>query len=210
DKTGDAFAKLEVDVTSALAVVAGAEAIKVRQSQEGVPIEDRSRVARFDRTEEAFDGGFRFTLGSGWTLAPEVQQTTTWFVRDQGQRNSTSLAGLLAVSFSRPQFYLNLVGGYREGDPKESTFPHYATPVGSFFVSYFVRPWLEIRPYGRRRVAYSVDLVNPYYFQMLAGGTINIQVANRILLKGVGAVGQNKYTVAQFVPGEQNQVVRLD
>ncbi len=183
-KTGHAFAKVDVDLSSGFALFVDAEGAQVRESQQGVPIPDRSFVQRYNRTDEAIAGGVRYAAGSGWTIAPEVQYTTTRFVLSPEERNNTSLGYLLGVSFNRPRFYLNLVGGYREGRPYQgSAFPDYATPVGSYFVSYFIRPWLEVRSFGARRVAYSIDFVNPYYFGMGVGGALNIQVASRVLLK---------------------------
>jgi hypothetical protein len=64
---------VDVDLTSALACFAGAQAAKVEESQQGVPLPDRSVVARYTRTDEAIEGGFRYALGSAWTIAPEVQ-----------------------------------------------------------------------------------------------------------------------------------------
>jgi len=208
-KNAHFFGRLDVDLTSGLALFAGADGARVRETQQGVPLPDRQFVARYDRTDESVQGGFRYNSGSAWTIAPEVQYTTTRFVLTPQERNNQSYGYLLGVSYNRPRFYLNLVGGYREGRPYQgSSFPNFATPVGSYFLSYFVRPWLELRSYGQRRVAYSIDLTNPYYFGMQVGGALNIQVAPRVLLKGFGGVGQNKYPIAQPVGG--SQVNRLD
>jgi hypothetical protein len=207
--TGHVFARMDVDLTSGLAFFAGAAGAKDKETQQGVPLPDRSFVARYNRTDEAIQGGFRYTLGSTWTFAPEVQYTTSRFVLTPGERNNQSYGYLLGVGYNRPRFYLNLVGGYREGRPyQDSTFPNYATPVGSYFLSYFVRPWLELRSHAYRRVTYSVDVTNPYYFGMQIGGDLNIQVASSILLKGFGTVGQQKYPIAQPVGG--SDVNRLD
>lgn len=197
------FARTDVDLGTVAAVFVDAEADKVRESQDGVPLQDRNQVIRYNRTDEALAGGFRFKLGSDWTITPEFQYTVSRFVVTPDERNNTSTGYLLGVGYNRPRFYLNLIGGYRSGDEYNSTFPHYATPVGSFFTSYFVTPWLELRTFGVRRVAYSVDVVNPYYFSMQVGGTANIQVASRILLKGFGLTGQAKYPIAQPVNGEE-------
>ena len=208
-KTGHAFAKMDVDLTSGFALFVDAEGAQVRESQQGVPLPDRSFVQRYNRTDEAISGGVRYIVGSGWTIAPEVQYTTTRFVLSPDERNNSSLGYLLGASLNRPNFYLNLVGGYREGRAYQgSTFPDYATPVGSYFVSYFIRPWLELRSFGSRRVAYSVDIFNPYYFGMGIGGGLNIQVASRVLLKVFGGVGQSKYPIAQPFGG--SEVQRLD
>jgi hypothetical protein len=213
-KTVHVFAKTDVDLGSGLAVFVDAEGLKVEETQQGVPLQDRSQVARYNRTDEALGGGVRYTIGS-WTFAPEVQYTTTDFVIQPDQRNNKSIGYLLGVNFNRPRFYLNLVGGYREGDPWEgSTFPHYATPVGSYFLSYFIRPWLELRSAGSRRISYSVVVTNPYYYAMQIGGSINVQVHPRILLKAVGDVGQHWYPIQQEVteipPTAPQFVNRLD
>jgi len=208
-KSARLFARTDVDLGSGFAAFIDAEGLRIRDSQEGVPLDARSGVIRFNRTDEAYSGGVRYKFGGGWTLTPEVQYTTTRFEVTPEQRNNQSVGYLLGLGYSRPRFYLDLVGGYREGDSYQgSTFPHYATPVGSYFVSYFITPWLEVRSNGERRVSYSLDVVNAYYYQMDIGGTLNIQVHPRILLKGFGLTGENKYPIPQPVGGTDLQ--RLD
>jgi hypothetical protein len=65
--------------------------------------------------------------------------------------------------------------------------------VGSFFVSYFLRPWLEIQGYGARHVAYSLDIGNPYYFANNIGGGVNVQVGPNVLLRTLATSGENRY-----------------
>ncbi len=208
-KTGRVFARVDVDLTRTLAVFSELEGVEVRESQQGVPLPDRFPVSKYNRTDEGVLGGFRYNLGSAWKIAPEVQYSTTRFVLTPEERNNTSLGYLLGVGYDRPRFYLNLVGGYREGRPYQgSSFPKYSTPVGSYFLSYFVRPWLELRSFGQRRVSYSVSFSSPYYFANHIGGGLNIQVLPRVLLKGFGSTGENKYPIAQSFGG--SEVKRLD
>jgi hypothetical protein len=204
EKSVFVFAKLEVDLTKRISFFGGGEGQEVRQNQTGVPLKDRSNVERNNRTDDAFNGGLRFSLGSAWTIAPELQYTTTRFVETPDERNNESIGYLMGASYTGNKFYLNLIGGYREGKPYQgSTFPSYATPVGSFFASYFLRPWLELRGYGHRTVTYSITVTNPYYFGNLIGGGLNIQVLKQVLLRGFGETGENKYPILQTVAGAE-------
>lgn len=208
EKTADAFAHVEVDLTHKLGLFLGGEAERVRQTQENPVSPGEVNVARNDRTDQAYDGGLRLALGS-WVIAPEVQYTNSQFVLTPEERNNTSTGYLLGVSYNQPKFFLNLIGGYREGEAFQgSTFPAYATPVGSYFVSYFLRPWLEIRTYGARRMSYSISSTNPYYFSNSIGGGLNIQVLPRVLLRGYAETGENKYPIPQ--PVGPVEVQRLD
>jgi hypothetical protein len=211
-KTVNVYADFDLKLTGTLSFFTEGDGLKVRDTQPGVPLEDKSLVQRYNRTDKAIEGGLRYSFAPGWTITPEVQYTTSDFEFTPEERNNTSLGYLLGLHYNGDRFYVNLIGGYREGDEWNSTFPHYATPVGSYFVSYFIRPWLEVRSDGQRRVAYSVDIHNPYYYNMLVAGVLNIQVHPRILLKGFGGVGQNKYPIPQPAAGVIGapEVQRLD
>jgi hypothetical protein len=100
----------------------------------------------------------------------------------------------MGINFNRPSLYINFIGGYREGRSwNGSSFPDYAEPVGSFFVSWFARPWLEIQGYGQKHVNYSLNVSNPYYFAEGIGGGLNVQVAPIVLLKAFATTGTNDY-----------------
>ena len=117
-------------------------------------------------------------------------------------RNNKSRAYLLGVHYERPSFYVAISGGYREGKPRDrSSFPEYATPTGSFFVSYFPIRWLELQTYGRRVVAYSISAVVPYYFENQIGGGVNFQPIERLLLRGYATTGPNQYPKPELVGG---------
>jgi hypothetical protein len=109
----------------------------------------------------------------------------------------------LGIHYDRPQFYVNLSGGYREGRPRGvSLSPRYSTGTGSFFVSYYPLHWLEIQGYGRRRVEYSLTSTNPYFFENRIGGGVNVQILSRILVRGFAEAGPNNYPLPQIVNGE--------
>ena len=194
NKTENVFGNIDIDVTRRISLFGGAAAQKVSQTQLAPPPPDQLPAQFNDRTDEAFQGGVRFAVGSDWKLAPEVQYTTSNFVLNPDERNNTSMGYLLGIGFSRPSLYINFIGGYREGRPwNGSSFPEYQEPVGSFFVSYFLRPWLEIQGYGAKHVTYSLNIQNPYYFADNIGGGLNVQVSPSILLKAFAVTGQNDY-----------------
>jgi hypothetical protein len=194
--------RLEIDVTHRITFFADGGAQKIREKLQSAQ-EGPLHVDRYNRTDSAVEGGLHYSLGVAWTVSPEVQYTTTQFVLTPEQRNNKSLAYQLAVAFNRERFYLNLVGGYREGRPFQgSLFPSYSTGVGSFFASYYLRPWLEVQAHGQRRVAYSIDVINPYYFGDQLGGGFNIQVLPRALLRTFARTTQIRYPIEQMIGGE--------
>jgi hypothetical protein len=194
NKTESVFGKVDIELTRRLFLFGGATAQKVQGDQLEAPPPDQLPAAFNDRTDEAFQGGFRFDIGANWQVAPEVQYTTSNFVLQKDERNNTSTGYLLGVSYDQPRLFVNVIGGYREGRPwNGSSFPTYSEPVGSFFVSYFLRSWLEIQGYGYKRVSYSLNVSNQYYLSDNIGGGINVQVGPHILLKALATTGDNRY-----------------
>ena len=201
-KTVRGFGRLEVDLTSRLAFFTGAEAQRVRETQEELPPTPGFDVRRYNRTDEAAEAGFRYTFGTAWDIAPEVSYTRSDFELNPEERNNESLAYLLGIGYNRPRLFIRIIGGYREGRPYQgSSFPEYSTGVGSFFASYFVSPWLEAKSYGRRYVAYSADNVNPYYFSNNIGLGLNVQVHPRVLLKALAETGDSRYPIPVLFQG---------
>jgi hypothetical protein len=66
-----------------------------------------------------------------------------------------------------------------------------------------------LQTYGHRRVAYSISVIQPYYFDNKAGFAANIELFDRVLLKGYVEDGPNTYPEAEPVPGE-GLVKRVD
>ena len=105
-----------------------------------------------------------------------------------------------------------------DGEAWAATF----TPDGTFnkFAGHdqlvgFIQQWKEKMSGGNRRhwntnlrIVPSKDGASASVFLMLVGGGLNVQVASRVLLKGFGGVGQNKYPIAQ--PSGGVDVQRLD
>jgi hypothetical protein len=203
------FGNLDIDLTRRIALFGGAAAQKLRQEQLALPPPDQLPAVFHNRTDEAYQGGFRFNIGSSWQIAPEVQYTTTNFVLEPGERNNTSTGYLMGIGYNRPALYINFIGGYRQGRPwNGSSFPEYSEPVGSFFVSYFPRTWLEIRGYGEKSVDYSLSTTNPYLFHDSIGGGLNVQVHPSILLRAFATTGENDYPFPVIFEGEPEK--RID
>jgi hypothetical protein len=196
-KTRDASGGLEVDITRSLIFFGRGEVQRVRYSPEGQP--SGFDVQANDRTESVARGGLRYRISPRWDASGAFEQTWSDFLRDGHLRDNQSRAYLLGVHYDRPQFYLNLSGGYREGRSRGgSLFPEYSTGTGSFFASYYPLRWLEIQGYGRRRVAYSLTTTNPYYFENRIGGGVNVQILSRILVRGFADAGPNNYPLPQL------------
>jgi hypothetical protein len=202
-QTGTNFiGRLELDLSTRWSLFGQGAVQKVEYEQkEGPPVQNIG-VQLNNRTETGARGGIRYHLSSYWNVAGLVEKTWADFDLTPQIRNSESTAYLASVHFDRPRFYLNLVGGYREGTGDDAqAFPNYATGVGSFFASWFPIRWAEIQGYGHRKISYSIDILNPYFFENRIGGRLNVQIGNRILLSGYGEVGPNNYPRAQPLDG---------
>ncbi|HEY2798052.1 MAG TPA: outer membrane beta-barrel protein [Thermoanaerobaculia bacterium] len=199
-RTQDASGGFEVELLKRLTFFAKAEGMRVRYDTNGQLPGDPVNLN--DRTDTSIRGGPRYYLTPEWSVSAAVEQTWSDFVNDPETRDNQSRAYLLGVQYTRPRLYLNLSGGYRTGDPRDSsTFPAYSTGTGSFFASFFAIRWLELQAYGHRRVQYSLTSDNPYYFENRIGGAINLEVLGRVLLRGYGEAGPNQYPVGQAENG---------
>lgn len=198
----DGSGGVEVELWRRFSIFGRAEIERFRYSTEGqLPGE---RLDLNDRTDSAVRGGPRYLLSPEWSVSAAVEQTWSDFVRSGETRDNQSRAYLLGVQYSRPRFFLNLSGGYRRGTERDgSTFPAYSTGTGSFFASFFPIRWLELQGFGRRRVSYSLSTSNPYYFENRIGGALNLQVLDRVLLRGYGEVGPNSYPIAEIQNGSE-------
>ena len=94
---------------------------ETRETQELAPPTPGFDVTRYNRTDDAVEGGFRFALGSAWDIAPEVSYASSHFELTPEERNNESLAYLLGIGYSRPRLFLRIVGGFREGRPYQGS-----------------------------------------------------------------------------------------
>ncbi len=198
-----AVARLELELSAKWSLFGRGEYQEVNYDQiQGPPLQDIGVILN-DRTSTAGRGGVRYHISPEWSVALLGEGTFSEFDITPNLRNNTSTAGLMSLEYNRPRFFVNLVGGWREGKGEDSDyFPDYSTGVGSFFLSWFPISWIELQGFGHRSVTYSITLENPYYFENRIGGKINIQVGSRVLLRGYGLTGPNNYPRAQLVDGE--------
>lgn len=194
-----ATAKFDLELGSRLALFGQGVYQDVTYEQiEGPPVQEGG-VPNNDRTGTGIRGGLRYGMSPDWNVGVVAEGTFSDFEFQPEFRNNSSTAILASVEFNRQRFFLNLLGGYREGTNADSIFPRYSTGVGSFFVSYFLISWLEIQGFGHRSVSYSISEFNPYYFENRIGGKLNIQLGNRVLISGHIGVGPNNYPRAEPV-----------
>jgi hypothetical protein len=196
----DGSGGFEINLLNKLAFFAKAEGQRSRYSTEGQIPGDPVNLN--DRTDTSVRGGPRYYVTPDWSISAAVEQTWSDFVNQPLLRDNQSRAYLLGVQYVRPRLFFNLSGGYRTGDPRDgSIYPSYSTGTGSFFASFFALRWLEFQAYGRRRVQYSLSQDNPYYFENRIGGGINLEVLDRVLLRGYGETGPNQYPIGQVNNG---------
>ena len=189
----DGKGALEVNITGPLFVFAGAEGERLRfePPQGSVDVND---VGSLNRDEKAGRAGVRYVFSQHFNISAAVEGTRTEFVETPEFRDNQSAAYLIGFHYDRPRFFLNMSVGYRQGKSfNGSLFPDYGTVTGSYFISFFATPWLEIQPYGHRNIDYGLAVDSPYFFDTRNGGAVNLRVHRRVELRGYGETGTNDY-----------------
>jgi hypothetical protein len=201
---------VDVSLTRSLSLFAEGGYEQVRYTQyAGPPIQD-AQVKLNNSDNSEIRGGLRYRISEDWSVTAAAEEVQSNFQFDPELRDNRSIAYLGGIFFNRPRLYINAMGGYREGLANNgSLYPEYQTGVGSFFVSFFPLRWLELQGYGHRKVDYSIAVLQPYFFDNKVGGGANIELFDRVLLKGFVEDGPNTYPVAEPVEG-QGQVLRVD
>lgn len=200
--------KFEIELTRALSAYAEGELQRLDFRLAGGEPVLFVDVEEFDRTESLARAGlrYRFSEHADLSLASELTQSN---FEKTPERDNRTTAILLGIFYGRPRVFLNLVGGYRQGRPfGNSVFREYSSVSGSFFVSFFPRPSLELRLHGSRRPVYGGTAEAPYFLETKGGLTLNVQVFRSLLLRGFGEYGTNDYDF--LVPVGDGFVERRD
>ena len=201
--TKSAKGNVELDLTRSLSLIAAGGYEEVRYTQyAGPPIQD-VQVKLNNSNDSEVRGGLRYKITDNWDVAGVVEEVRSTFEFQPELRDNQSTGYLGSLTFNVPRLFINAIGGYREGRTLDgSAYPEYQTGVGSFFVSFFPLRWIELQTYGHRRVAYSIQVIQPYYFENRIGAGANIELFDRFLLKGFVEDGPNTYPEPVPVPGE--------
>ena len=192
----------EIDLTHHFSLFAGGGYQQVRYTQySGPPLQD-AQVKLNNSTDTEVRGGIRYHFNDNFSVAALVEQAWSDFEFESETRDNTSRAYLGAIFFNRPQLFINVIAGYREGLPNNgSLYPEYQIPVGSFFVSYYPLHWIELQGFGHRKVQYSISVLQPYYFDNKVGFGANIELFDHVLVKGLVEDGPNTYPLPEPVGG---------
>lgn len=199
-----ASARTEIDLTRRVALSAGADVQRIDYQLVGEDPLLLTDVEDFERSEGAVRGGLRFQVARDFDISAVFEATLTDFLKASDRDNQTR-AYVLGLHYSRPRLFVSLIGGYREGEPyKDSEFEPFQTPSGSLFLSYFLRPNLELRLHGSRGILYSIfeETGNQYYVQTRGGGGLNLQIGRRVLLRSFAEFGTSDYNDPILVQGE--------
>jgi hypothetical protein len=201
-----AAGKLEVGLTRALSLVANATLDVARyapESQVGSP--DPIDVTVYDRTDTSALAGLRLRVNSWLDVTGGAQGTRAEFVQDPLLRDNQTFAYLGGIHIDRPNFYVNLAGGYRKARGLNgSVFPHYNTTIGSYYVSWKAIGPLELEAYGHRRPFYSRFAADLFYIETRYGGGFRLQVGPRVEIHAGADVGTNFYPI-QFLPNGEHR-----
>jgi hypothetical protein len=187
-------AKLEIEFVRNLSFWAAGEVQqRAYEPLDDLPI-DVEDPRRLDRDARAVRGGLRYGLRRDLQISVGVEGTRTEFDNQPLISDNESRAWLLGVRYDRPRFYVNAIGGQREGEPYGgSAFPEYSEFTGSGYVSYKPARPLELRLYARRGVIPSVDPDSIYFVESRAGLGASVALSSRFALQGYGEAGTNAY-----------------
>ncbi|MGH9366411.1 MAG: hypothetical protein ACRD3M_01895, partial [Thermoanaerobaculia bacterium] len=168
---------------------------------EGQDPENPIDVGRYNRTESAALAGLRLRLTSSLDMTAGVQGTRSEFVELPELRDNETYAILGGIHFDRPKFFLNLAGGYRKGYALNNSLYDYQTPVGSYFLSWFVGGPVELQAFGHRRPGYSRSALDQLYFELRYGGGVRLRLGSRVSLGGHAEAGTNSYPFSVSADG---------
>jgi hypothetical protein len=209
-ETRSGTGNVDIDLTHSLSLFAAGGYMEVRYNQYSGPPIQNFQVQLNNSNNNEVRGGLRYSIGDTWQFGGAVEQTQSTFLSQPELRDNESIAYLGSVSYNRPRLYINAVAGYREGKSFDgSVYPEYQTDVGSYFVSFYPLPWIELQTYGHRRVVNSIQILQPYYFENKIGAGANIELFHRVLVKGYVEDGPNTYPEAEPVAGD-GLVMRVD
>jgi hypothetical protein len=207
-KDSNAGGNFELNLGGPFYLIGEGSFARIKYDASGVqpPTGSPSDVERNNRDEATFGGGFRYAPNKTWNTSIVYSETHSDYLQQAAFRNNISRAGLVGVLYARPNLFVNLTGGYREGLANDSLFPSYSTGVGGYFISWFPTYWLEIQTYGHRRIVNSLAVGSPYFFENRIGGAIGIEVLSRVLLRGFGQKGPNNYP--RDTVGDNGELIR--
>jgi hypothetical protein len=187
-------ARLEIEIVRNLSLWGAGEL----QSRRYAPLDDLpsdvENPADLNRDAVAVRGGLRYGFRRDFQISVGVEATETEFETRPQLSDNESRAWLVGLKFDRERLFANAMGGVREGEPiNGSVFPPYSEPFGSAYLGWRVATPLELRAYGRRRVAPSADPERVYYVEERAGLGADLLLARRITLQGYAEFGSNAY-----------------
>jgi hypothetical protein len=185
--------RLEVGLTHSLYFVGAGEVHQLRYGSQTIETNTPISAQVYDRTDSGALAGLRLRFSSGLDLSAGVQGTKSDFQESPELRNNETFAFLGGLHWDRSAFYVNLAGGYRKGRAVDSTFPDYATTVGSYFISWVVGGPFELQAYGHRRPVYSLVAADQLYIESRYAGALALHIGSRIGLRGYGEAGTNSY-----------------
>lgn len=194
-------AEVEVDILRRLSVFAGWKGFRSLYSDVVSGGGSETSVADLNRAERDFQAGIRYKPDERLSVGILADWTTTRFVVQGQDSDNDARSARLAVRYDRPEFYVELTGGYStaKGQTADSFFPIYRTGIYRWFVSYQAGSGFELQAYGWRYPVYSQFLDNPYYFETRNGIQGNWAVTPNVKVSGFVYGGPNTYPVEVFV-----------
>lgn len=191
-----AIARLEIDVLERLSLYGSYEAQERRYEETDVEDVTPVGAAGLDRDETAARAGIRYRFRPHLSVTAGVEETTSEFVNrlDAPAIDYETTANFVGLTYDRPRFFLDLNAGQREGEPRgDSLAPPFDEVTGSYFLSLFLSPRLELQGFGERSVVPSVSPTSPYFLESRNGGALLVPIGSRVSVRFRGEWGNNAY-----------------
>ena len=188
--------RADVTLVGSLAAFAQGETTRYRFESSPPSPASVADPALLDRHEVLGRGGLQLNRGDTASFSVFAEQVRTTFDNVPERGDNRSVAYGAGLSVRRHRIFVNLRVAYRESKAIHgSTFRSFSTTTGSYFISYFLRPTVELFASGNRGLQYSLTDTNPYYLSTTNGGGINVGFPHRISLRAFGSYGENRYPV---------------
>lgn len=188
--------RLDVTIAGSLGVFAQGETTKYSFEATPPSPPGLSDPALLDRNEVLARGGLQWSRGEMASVAVFAEQVRTTFDHVPERGDNRSIAYGVGLTVRRHRIFVNLSAAYRDTKPIDgSSFRPFSTMTGSYYLSYFLRPTVELFANGNRGLQYSLTDANPYYLATSNGGGFSIGFPHRIFLRGFGSYGENRYPI---------------
>lgn len=163
---------------------------------------------RLNRDEVVLRGGVRYQVRDNVSLGVGIETTEVDFTDPDFDRSNEGLAPIFELDVDRGKLRIESSFAWRDLESRgDSSFTTYEGLTGHLIVR-LVGNRLEIIPYVRRDLSFSLDFAYSHYEHDVGGLATNLDVGTRSVLRVYGEVGTSRYeAVDPSAPERQRDFV---